>query len=332
MKRTKQAIGILLSAAMMLAMLAGCGAKEADPVAVNVGAMKGPTAMGMVKMMEDDESGATAPNDYNFSLLASPDEVTPMLVKGELDIAALPANLAAVLYQNMEQNLSVLAVNTLGVIYIVEDGDTVQSVADLKGKTIYASGKGSTPEYGLNYILEENGLNPETDVNIEWKTEHAECVAALAANPSAIAMLPQPFVTTAQMQNENLRIALDLSAEWDALQEGKENPSGMITGVVVVRNDFLEENPEAVELFLEQYASSVDYVNANTAEAAALIEKYDILKAAVAEKALPYCNIVCITGDEMQDKLGGYLEELYAQNPKAVGGALPEDGFYYHGA
>lgn len=328
----KRGIAVLLAAVLGIAALAGCGTQQAEPTAMQVGAMIGPTAMGMVKLMEEDAAGETAPNDYSFTLSASPDEVTPLLAKGELDIAAVPANLAAVLYQNMDQNLSVLAINTLGVLYIVEDGDSIHVVSDLKGKTIYASGKGATPEYGLNYILEENGLNPETDVTIEWKTEHAECIAALAANPDAIAMLPQPFVTSAQMQNENLRIALDLSAEWDALQAGEENPSGMITGVVVVRNDFLAEHEEAVALFMEQYAASVEYVQENNEEAAALIEQFDILKADVAQRALPYCNITYITGEEMQAKLSGYLEVLYEQNPKAVGGALPENTFYYHGA
>ena len=328
----KRGIAVLLAAVLGIAALAGCGTQQAEPTAMQVGAMIGPTAMGMVKLMEEDAAGETAPNDYSFTLSASPDEVTPLLAKGELDIAAVPANLAAVLYQNMDQNLSVLAINTLGVLYIVEDGDSIHAVSDLKGKTIYASGKGATPEYGLYYILEENGLNPETDVTIEWKTEHAECIAALAANPDAIAMLPQPFVTSAQMQNENLRIALDLSAEWDALQAGEENPSGMITGVVVVRNDFLAEHEEAVALFMEQYAASVEYVQENNEEAAALIEQFDILKADVAQRALPYCNITYITGEEMQAKLSGYLEVLYEQNPKAVGGALPENTFYYHGA
>lgn len=327
--KMKRMIVFMLMLAMSLTAFAGCGTQEtAEPATLRLGALKGPTAMGMVKLMEDAEAGETETNTYEFTLKGSPDEMGPLLVKEELDIAAVPANLAAILSQKTD--LQVLAVNTLGVIYIVENGDTVQSVADLKGKTIYASGKGATPEFGLRYILEENGLNPDTDVNIQWKSEHAECVAALAADTSAIAMLPQPFVTSAQVQNPDLRIALDLTAEWDALQEGKENPSSMITGVVVARKAFVEEHPDAVNLFLQQYGDSVDYVNENTAEAAALIEKYDILKAAVAEKALPYCNIVCMTSDEMQNALQGYLTVLYEQNPAAVGGTLPADDFYYH--
>ena len=344
----KKGLSLFLVVLLSFLMLAGCTSNTQTETTsetpgtqteeiqttttLRVGALKGPTAMGMVELMAENEAQETATNAYEFTLMASPDEITPLLAKGELDIAAVPANLASVLYQNTNQGVSVLAINTLGVIYIVENGDTIHSVQDLKGKTIYASGKGSTPEFGLYYILEENGLNPETDVQIEWKTEHAECVAALEADPTGIAMLPQPFVTTAQMQNENLRIALDLSAEWDTLQSGKENPSGMITGVVIARNDVITENPEAIALFLEQYAASVDYVNANNEEAAALIEKYDILAANVAQKALPYCNITCITGNEMQQKLSGYLNVLYEQNPKSVGGALPKDGFYYHGA
>lgn len=327
----KKILGILLALAVGMTALGGCGAQEetAEPATLRVGALTGPTAMGMVKLMEDAEAGETETNTYEFTLKGSPDEISPLLVKGELDVAAVPANLAAVLSQKTD--VQVLAVNTLGVIYIVENGDTVQSVEDLKGKTIYASGKGATPEFGLRYILEENGIDPDTDVTIQWKSEHAECVAALAMDPEGIAMLPQPFVTTAQTQNPDIRVALDLTEEWDKLQEGSENPSSMITGVVVARTEFVEAHKDAIDLFLEQYKASVDYVNANTAEAAALIEKYDILKAAVAEKALPYCNIVCITGDEMQDALSGYLNVLYEQNPDAVGGALPADDFYYHG-
>ena len=292
-------------------------------------ALKGPTAMGMVQLMDSAEAGSVNGNSYTFTIAASADEVTPKLVQGEADIAAVPANLASVLYNNTEGQVQVLAINTLGVLYIVENGDSVQSVSDLAGKTIYASGKGSTPEYALNYILSENGIDPETDVTIEWKSEHSECVAALASDENGIAMLPQPFVTTAQTQNENLRVALDLTEEWDALQADAEAPSALLTGVVVVRTAFAEEHPEAVNAFLDSYKESVDYVNANVTDAAALIEKYDIVTAAVAEKALPYCNITFIEGTEMQEKLSGYLNVLYEQNPTSVGGALPADDFYY---
>lgn len=300
-----------------------------EETAVNVMALKGPTAMGMVQLMDSAEAGSVNGNSYTFTIAASADEVTPKLVQGEANIAAVPANLASVLYNNTEGQVQVLAINTLGVLYIVENGDSVQSVSDLAGKTIYASGKGSTPEYALNYILSENGIDPETDVTIEWKSEHSECVAALASDENGIAMLPQPFVTTAQTQNENLRVALDLTEEWDALQADAEAPSALLTGVVVVRTAFAEEHPEAVNAFLDSYKESVDYVNANVTDAAALIEKYDIVTAAVAEKALPYCNITFIEGTEMQEKLSGYLNVLYEQNPTSVGGALPADDFYY---
>ncbi|HJC57816.1 MAG TPA: PhnD/SsuA/transferrin family substrate-binding protein [Candidatus Eisenbergiella intestinipullorum] len=304
-------------------------ASAGEGTQVRVMALKGPTAMGMVQLMDSAEAGAVNGNSYTFTIAASADEVTPKLVQGNADIAAVPANLASVLYNNTEGQVQVLAINTLGVLYIVENGDSIQSVSDLAGKTIYASGKGSTPEYALNYILSENGIDPESDVTIEWKSEHSECVAALASDEDGIAMLPQPFVTTAQAQNENLRIALDLTKEWDALQADAEEPSALITGVVVVRTAFAAEHPEAVSAFLDSYQESVDYVNANTAEAAALIEKYDIVTAAVAEKALPYCNITFIEGEEMKEKLSGYLSVLAEQNPTSVGGSLPADDFYY---
>ena len=301
---------------------------EIPDVPIHVTALKGPTAMGMVYMMDQVDSGALdAP--WEFNIVGAVDEVPPMLVKKEADIAAVPANLASVIYNNTEGGVEVLAVNTLGVIYIVDRDESIQSVSDLAGRTIYASGKGATPEYALNYILSGSGIDPETDVTIEWKSEHAECLAALLADESAVAMLPQPFVTTAQMKDDSIRVALDLTEEWEALQADAEEPSSMITGVVVTRREFAEENPEAVDAFLEAYGASVDFVNANTDEAAALVGGYEIVPEGVAKKALPACNIVCITGEEMYEKLSGYLSVLYEQNPKAVGGALPESDFYY---
>ena len=299
----------------------------ADLGTAAVAALKGPTAMGMVKMMSDD-----AQNDqptFDFNIYASADEITPKLVQGELDIAAVPANLASVLYNNTEGQVQVLAINTLGVLYIVENGDTVQSVEDLRGKTIYASGKGNTPEYALRYLLEGNGIDPDADVTIEWKSEHSECVAALAADPAGIAMLPQPFVTTAQAQNENLRVALDITEEWDKLAEESGSDAALLTGVVVARKEFVEQNPQLVGEFLSLYEKSVAYANEEVEETAKLIGEYDIVPEAVAAKALPECNITFLEGGEMKAKLSAYLQTLMDQNPKAIGGAMPGDDFYY---
>lgn len=289
----------------------------ANPVITRIGALKGPTAMGM--------AGLDGKENYELVLAGAADELTPALAKGELDVACVPANLASVLYNQTEGEILCLAVNTLGVLYIVENGEEIQSMADLAGKTIVAAGKGSTPEFGLRYLLQQNGLDPDNDLTIDWKSEHAECVAALAAGTASAALLPQPFVTVAQTKQESLRIALDLTAEWEALDNG----SAMITGVAVVRKAFAEEHPEAVETLLEDYAASVEWVNANTAEAAAKIGELGIIEAPVAEKALPYCNIVCIHGAEMEAKLSGYLQTLCDALPQSVGGALPGHDFYY---
>ena len=340
-KNLKNILALCLTLALVFA-LAACGQKtdvpdEPDeqqteqqtendtPAHYSIAALKGPTAMGLVKLMQDSESGETSGNDYTFTLAGSADEVTPALIKGELDMACVPANLAAVLYNKTEGEIEVLAVNTLGVLYIVENGESVQSIADLKGQTIVAAGKGSTPEYALRYLLTENGIDPDNDVTIDWKSEHSECVAALASGQASVALLPQPFVTVAQSKIEGLRMALDLNAEWDALDNG----SALITGVIVARRAVVEENPAAVEAFLKDYAASVDWVNANTADAAALIGEYGIVDAAVAEKALPYCNIVCLTGADLLEALPGYLEVLYNADPAAVGGEMPDNSFYF---
>ena len=306
-----------------MSVAAGLLAAPALAEDVRVTALKGPTAMGLAQMMDAEDA------PYTFTIEAAVDAVGPLLVKGETDIACVPANLASVLYNNTEGGVQVLGINTLGVLYIVDLSGGVSSVQDLKGKTIYASGKGATPEYALDYILRGNDIDPEADVQLEWKSEHAECLAALLEDPEGIAMLPQPFVTTAQMKNDKIQVVLDLTEEWDKLQEGEESPSGLVTGVTLVRTAFAQEHPEEVEAFLADYQASVDFVNENTDEAAALIGGFDIVPEEVAKKALPACNITLITGEELQTKLAGYLSVLYEQNPAAVGGALPGDDFYY---
>lgn len=322
--------------------LAGCGAQKAadagdegkkdaaaEPVAVRAAALKGPTAMGLVKFMSEVDAGNLKDEDYSFQILASADEVAPLISKSEVDIAAVPANLASVLYNKTSGAVRVIAVNTLGVLYICELGDAVNTVADLRGKTIFSAGKGATPEYALEYVLRANGLDPAADVTIEWKSEHAECVAALAQDATAIAMLPQPFVTTAQAKNDQIRVALDLNQEWAAACEAEGRDGKLITGVAVVRSEFADVHPEAVDAFLAHYRESVEFVNANTDEAAALVGGYDIVPEAVAKKALPACNITFIDGADMKAQLGGYLEVLADQNAEAVGGKLPGDDFYY---
>ena len=358
MKPWKKLSALILALAMILTLAAGCGdsgdksgagssaagGSAQDGASFSIAALKGPTAMGLVKLMEDADEKAAQMLDsskpyegeignlYSFTLAASADEVTPALIQGELDMACVPANLAAVLYQRTEGQIVTLAVNTLGVLYIVENGNAVRSVEDLKGKTIVAAGKGSTPEYALRYLLESYGLDPDGDVTIDWKSEHSECVAALASGAATVAMLPQPFVAAAQAKLGELRVALDLTELWDDLDNG----SALLTGVIVARREVVEENPGAVEAFLSDYAASVDWVNENTAEAAALIGERGIMDAAVAEAALPYCNIVCITGEEMREKLHSYLNVLYYYDPASVGVTaedpgvgLPEDDFYY---
>ncbi|MCI9067979.1 MAG: ABC transporter substrate-binding protein [Lachnospiraceae bacterium] len=297
---------------------------SAEVVKIRLGGLKGPTSMGMVKLLDDAEQGK-AKSQIEFTMAISGDELAPKLLKGELDVAAVPANLASVLYHNSEGAVQFAAVNTLGVLYIAETGgEEVQSVADLKGQTIYATGKGTTPEYALRYLLSENGVDPDGDVTIEWMSEPTETVAKMAQADHAVAMLPQPFVTVAGGQLENFRVALDLTEEWDKL----ENGSRLITAGLVVRREFAENHPEELRTFLEEYEASTAYLNENLSEGAALVEKYDIVKAAVAEKAISGCNVTYLAGEEMKAAVEGYLKVLFDANPKAVGGSLPDDGFY----
>lgn len=297
---------------------------EETDVTIRLGGMKGPTTMGMVKLLSDNEAGLTE-NKYEFTLAAAADELTPKLAKGELDIVAVPANLASILYNNPNIDVQLLAINTLGVIYLVEKGGEISSFENLKGKTIYATGKGSTPEFALRYILSQNGIDPDKDVTLEFKTEPTEVVAALKQGVTTVAMLPQPYVTVAQGSVEGLRIAVDLTKAWDDLDNG----SALLTGTLVVRRAFAEAHPAALQKFLTEYAASTAFANENVAETALLVEQYGIVKASVAEKALPYCNIVCIAGADMKPLMSGYLSVLLDQAPASVGNAVPGDDFYY---
>ena len=294
--------------------------------ALRIAGLKGPTTMGLVNLLSMEEDG-TAAMDYDLQLYGAADEIVPLLMKGELDMAAIPANLAATLYQKTNGGIQAVAVNTLGVLYVVEKGgDTVQSMADLKGHTILSTGKGTTPEYVLRYLLTKNGLDPDKDVKIEYYSEASEVTAQMAASKKdAIAVLPQPYVTAAQLKDSSLRVVLDLTKEWNKVCDTQ-----LITGVTVVRTEYAKENPDIVANFLRDYEKSIKAAQTDVAGTAALCEETGVVaKKAIAQKALPQCNIVYRVGDEMKADVNAYLKVLYDASPAAVGGKLPDANFYY---
>ena len=313
----KKLTALILIACMAAALFAGCGTKATTPA--NIGTLQGPTGMGMVTLMGDEFS-----SKYNITIESAPDAVVGKIINGELDIAAVPVNLAATLYNKTEGNIMMIAVNTLGVLYVLEDGETVNSMADLAGKTLYATGQGSTPEYMLSYLLEKNGLTDS--VTVEYKAEHSELATLMASGEVKLGMLPEPNVTATMAKNENLRVALDLTKEW-------KDAAGVepVQGCIVVRKDYFEQNQAVVRLFLKEYEAAVNYTKANQAETAALMEKYGIIgSAAIAEKAIDQCNIVCYRDEAMRTAAEAMLQVLFDANPKSVGGALPGDDFYYN--
>lgn len=299
-------------------------AESYESVSMRVFAMNGPTGMGMAKLMLDDEEGNAA-NDYEFTLVSSADDIKAEIIKGEYEIAAVPTNLAAVLHQKTEGALKIAAVNTLGVLYILENGETINSISDLEGKTIAATGEGSVPEYVLSYILKSNNVN----ATVEYYTDGAELATKMISGDVSLAMLPVPYATNVLSKSENVRIALDVTKEW----ENTGNNSGSLCqGCVIVRADFAEQNPEAVDKFLEEYAASVNYVNNNVTASAVLLEQYGIVSSfAVGESAIPAANIVCVKGHGMTVLLDGFYKVLFDSNPASVGGVLPENDIYYIG-
>lgn len=298
-----------------------------DETVVRVGGLKGPTTMGLVKLMEDAQNGVSQ-NEYEFTMVTAADELTGLVASGKVDIALLPANVAAILYQKTEGNVAVIDINTLGVIYLVSADTSITSMEQLKGRTVYLPGKGTTPEYAFRYLIEAAGLS-EDDVTLEFKSEATEVASILAEDPDAIGLLPQPFVTSALSQNEALSVIMDLTQVWDSYQT-EENPSRLVTGVTIVNAGFLEAHQALVDTFLQEHEASVRFTAEDPEAAASLIEQAGIVaKAQIAQKALPYCNITFIAGDDLKDVLEGYLSALLAQDPSSVGGALPDNAFYY---
>lgn len=291
----------------------------AEKAVINIGLLKGPTGMGAAQLLENDKNG-TANADYNLTLAGAPDVLQGALINGSLDMAALPTNVAAVLHGKTEGKVQILAVNTLGVIYLMTNNENIKTVNDLKGKTILSAGQGTTTEYVLNYILSENGL---TDVKVEYAAEHAEVITKAVADNYEVILLPEPFVTQMKAKDAGYNVAIDLTKEWNDLG-GKE----LTMGCIAVRKEFAESNPEAVKAFLKDYEASVQAVNSDPEAAGAIIESFEIAKAAVASKAIPNCNIVFMTGDEMISNVSDYLNVLFTSNPKAVGGAVPAADFY----
>lgn len=308
--------------ALLLAILPVTACQKNTGKDLRLAGLKGPTSMGLVYITEETEANLGFSMDFN--IYGSSDEITPKLIQGELDMATIPANLAAVLYNKTEGALQVLAINTLGVLYIVECANevTVSDLSDLRGKTVYATGKGSTPEYTLRHLLTINGINPDSDVNLVFKSEPTEVVALLEAD-GGIAMLPQPYVTSAQANVNDIHVVIDLNAEWE------KSAGTLVTGVLVARKDFVEKNPALVKYFLKKYEASIQRVNADFKTASVLIEHAGIIKATVAERALEACNLRFIGGKDMRNALSEYFVTLYNQNPASVGGTLPNEDFYY---
>lgn len=319
-KNLMKRIVAMITAAVMLFSLAAFAAcsKKQDDTEIRIAALKGPTGMGMVKLADKQNY----PN-YTVSIEASPDALNPRIISGEVDVAAVPVNLASVLYNKLDGDISVLAVSTLGVLYVVEAGSKVNSVADLAGKTVYATGQGATPEYILNYLLDKNGVAGSVEVN--YVGEHAALATMLADGSAEIGMLPEPNVTSTLAGNDNLRIALNLTEEWN-----KVCSTELVQGVVIARKSFVNEHPEAIEQFLREYEKSSAFVNENIDEAAKLIVDVGILgNVEIAKKAIPNCNISFSKGEAMHKAVEGMLAVLFEANPKSIGGKLPDKDFYY---
>lgn len=295
---------------------------------VKLAVLPGPTGVGAAKLLSDNEAGTTS-NDYTVTVAADNQQVTAGLLNGDFDIAALATNVASNLYHKSEGAIQIACVNTLGTLYILNKGidDTLNGLADLKGRTIYAFGQGTNPEYVLRYLLQQNGLDMDKDVTVVWQTLE-EVTATMLTGEGELCMLPVPGATALSVKSEgNIQPVFDLSAEWDMIAED----SRLAMGCIVVRTAFAQEHPEAVGAFLNEYAQSIDYVKANAdGPAAQMVADAGLVpSAAIAAKAIPQCNLVFMTGEDMQSTIQGYFAALFSIDPAAIGGSTPDDAFYF---
>ena len=337
MKKVRAIVSLLLALTLALSLTACGGQANSEPeqpetqeeltaAEINLYVLSGPTGIGAMNLWAASDAGETK-NTYHITMPGANDEVVAALSKGDADIAAVATNLAATLYNKTEGSVTVLAVNTLGVLSLLSNGQEVNAVSDLKGKTIYAPGQGANPEYILRYVLTGNGLDPDKDVTLRFVGEGSELLTVWQSDPEAVIMAPQPVATSILMQNDNAKILFDMTEEWDKIAGGD---STLMMGCVIVRNEFLQANPGAVELFLQEYAASIEKAQSDVEGTAALCQQYGLIpKAALAQKAIPSCGLTFVTGAEMKTGLSGYLQVMFDANPKSVGGALPGDGFYY---
>ncbi len=337
----KKKIAVILALCLLLVSLVGCTSSSSETSedalqaeafeegeVLRVGGLSGPTTMGLVHLMDLNENGESLGN-YEFTMETDASELVAMMVSGDLDIALIPANMASILYQRMDGNVKVIDINTLGVLYIVTADDSITEITDLEGKTIYMTGKGTTPDYALQYLLSAYDMTTD-DVSIEYKSEAAEVAAVLAEEPDGIGLLPQPFVTSAIAQNDSLQMVMDLTEEWNKVQG--EDGSALVTGVTVANGSLFDDEAtiSEVETFMAEHRDSSEYANTNVAETAELVASAGIVaQAAVAKKAIPYCSITFIDGAEMETKLSGYLETLFDQDASSIGGEMPGEDFYY---
>lgn len=336
--KTGRIITVLLAVLTSVACLAGivgCAANPAgngaDTTPLKVAAMKGPTAIGLASLMQEQDALADEGKKpaYEFTVAATADELVPRVAAGDFDIACVPANLAVKLYEQTGGAIRVIGINTLGVLYGVSHDGDVHDIADLAGRTVYLTGKGSVPGYTVEYLLAKAGV--ADSVTLEYASEPSEALARMSVDPSAVAIVPEPFATASLAKDAELVRVLDLTALWD---ESTGTQAGrFVTGVTVARSELIDDDPEAVAGFVDAWDASVRSALANPSSIAQTLVDLGILgNAALADKAVPNCNVVCIRSEEMKDDLSGYLETLHAAEDSSIGGALPDDDFYYIGS
>lgn len=326
-KYLKRSLALLFSLFLLINISACANTPElqkTEKTKVKIVALKGPTGIGLVNLMNDAEQNLTG-NDYNISIVGDPSEAAAKLAGVDADIALLPTNMSSILYNKTSGAVNIAAINTLGVLYLLSNNVEINNINDLKGKTVCLTGQGATPEFAFSYILRQNGLKPGEDVKLEYKAEHSELATLMISGKIDLGILPEPFVTQVVEKNRDIKAALDLAEEWYKAN----NDSLLAMGCIAVRKEFINKQKKALDMFLDEYKISSEHAKNDIVNTAYLCDKYGIMQKEIAQKAIPKCKIVFIKGKDMKDNVKCFLNELFEFDPKSIGGKLPDEEFYY---
>ncbi|MDX9846980.1 MAG: MqnA/MqnD/SBP family protein [Tenuifilaceae bacterium] len=300
----------------------GCNQGSKSKDYVTIATLKGPSAMGMIKLI--DSLNHTSDKRIRVEILNEPIQVRKMVIDGTADFAILPTTMAAILY-NRGIDYQLAAIPVWGTLYLFGTDTTITAWNMLRGKTINLMGKGMTPDVLFKHLLIENGINPDVDVRLDYRfPTHIDLANAVAAGQAKLGVISEPLVSLVMERNSKIKAIFDLNAEWQKVMD-----MPIAQTAFLVKGELANANKELVDRILKSYDYSTQWVNQNPDSAAHLIVKYDILPSVeVARKSIPRSNLYFSRVRSIRMEIESYLNVFYQMNPDIVGGRLPDENFY----